>query len=446
MVVPYSINMKTLHLLIIVILATSLVIVSNTVFADIPNNVEIQNIQVQPPTIKVGDTFTVNATLVNTSPNPIFLQHGVCDGPFSVIFDNHVIVNQNQIICPAMAMLQKIEPGEKTTITSPGSALTYRATAAGTANATVTIPYTMRNQTDQNQSEIEKTISKSFLFTITNPTSQTIPVISSPLKQFKSGIAAQDVTCKEGLQLVIKAKDSSPACVQSSTAAKLVTLGWAKSQENTGILVTLGEGQREGPLLVQKIFPDSIQGLDFREYPLATNVGYPITLHIGDSTSNGCTVELTLVKISNGTATFLKKEYQNRPCPICLSENTVIDTPNGPINVKELKVGMTVLTQNSSGHKQTGIILKTGRTLVPQDHIMVHVVLADKRELYVSPNHPTADGRLFGDLLAGDTLDGSKIKSAEQVPYNGTYTYDILPSGQTGFYWADGILVASTLK
>ncbi|MBI3622560.1 hypothetical protein HY212_00580 [Candidatus Pacearchaeota archaeon] len=409
------------------------------------NNVEIQNIQVQPTIIKVGDTFTVNATLVNNSPNTIFLQHGVCDGPFSVVFDNHVTVNQNQIVCPMIAMLQKINPGEKITITSPGSALTYRATTSGTANATVTIPYTI-DQTDQSQSEIAKTISKSFSFTITKSSSQTIPVLSSPLKQFKSGIAAQDVTCKEGLQLVIKAKDNSPACVQSSTAAKLVTLGWAKIQENNGVLVTLTEGQREGPLLVQKIFPDSIQGLDFREYPLATNVGYPITLHIGDSASNGCTVELTLVKISNGTATFLKKEYQNRPCPICLSENTVIDTPSGPINVKELKIGMTVLTQNISGHKQTGMILKTGRTLVPQNHVMVHVVLADKRELYVSQNHPTSDGRLFGELLAGDTLDGSKIKSAEQVPYNGTFTYDILPSGQTGFYWADGILVASTLK
>jgi hypothetical protein len=271
-------------------------------------------------------------------------------------------------------------------------------------------------------------------------------VLMSPLKQFKSGIAAKDVKCEQELELIIRAEDNSPACVQPSTAAKLVTLGWAKSQENTGAVVTLTENQREGPLLVQKIFPDSVQGLDFREYPLATNVGYPITLHIGDSASNGCTVELTLVKISNGTATFLKKEYQNRPCPICLSENTVIDTPNGPIPVKELKIGMTVLTQNSSSHKQTGIILKTGRTLVPLNHIMVHVVLADKRELYVSPNHPTADGRLFGELLVGDTLDGSKIKSADQVPYNGTYTYDILPSGQTGFYWADGILVASTLK
>ena len=135
---------------------------------DNTNNVEIQNIQVQPPTIKVGNTFTVNATLVNNSPNLILLQHGVCDGPFSVVFDNHVTVNQNQIICPMIAMLQKIEPGGKITITSPGSALAYRATAAGTANATVTIPYTMRNQTDPNQPETEKTISKSFLFTISD--------------------------------------------------------------------------------------------------------------------------------------------------------------------------------------------------------------------------------------------------------------------------------------
>ncbi|MDE1727488.1 MAG: hypothetical protein KGH89_09560, partial [Thaumarchaeota archaeon] len=93
-----------------------------------------------------------------------------------------------------------------------------------------------------------------------------------------------------------------------------------------------------------------------------------------------------------------------------------------------------------------GMILKTGRTMAPPGHIMVHVVLADKRELYVSPNHPTADDRLFGELLIGDDLDGSKIKSVEQVIYNGTYTYDVLPSGQTGFYWANGILVASTLK
>ncbi|HEX5358601.1 MAG TPA: hypothetical protein VFW99_01650, partial [Candidatus Nitrosotalea sp.] len=119
---------------------------------------------------------------------------------------------------------------------------------------------------------------------------------------------------------------------------------------------------------------------------------------------------------------------------------------NGQTSVQNLKPGMAVFTQDSLGHKQSGIILKTGRTLSPQDHQMVHVVLYDGRKLDVSQNHPTADGRFFGDLHAGDLLDGSKIKSVELESYNGTYTYDILPDGQTGFYWADGILVGSTLK
>ena len=54
-----------------------------------------------------------------------------------------------------------------------------------------------------------------------------IEPIDSPLKQFKSGIDAKDVVCKEGLQLVIKSKVGSPACVKPSSAAKLALWGWA---------------------------------------------------------------------------------------------------------------------------------------------------------------------------------------------------------------------------
>jgi hypothetical protein len=31
------------------------------------------------------------------------------------------------------------------------------------------------------------------------------------------------------------------------------------------------------------------------------------------------------------------------------------------------------------------------------------------------------------------------------LPYAGTTTYDLRPSGDTGFYWANGILIGSTL-
>lgn len=54
--------------------------------------------------------------------------------------------------------------------------------------------------------------------------SETTP---SPLKQFKSGIATHYIKCEEGLYLIIKAGDSSPACVKIETGKELVKRGWA---------------------------------------------------------------------------------------------------------------------------------------------------------------------------------------------------------------------------
>lgn len=49
----------------------------------------------------------------------------------------------------------------------------------------------------------------------------------SPLVQARSGIAPRDVKCEAGLQLVIKAEDGSPACVNPASISKLVQWGWA---------------------------------------------------------------------------------------------------------------------------------------------------------------------------------------------------------------------------
>ncbi|MDE1843676.1 MAG: hypothetical protein KGH95_08510, partial [Thaumarchaeota archaeon] len=56
---------------------------------------------------------------------------------------------------------------------------------------------------------------------------QNLQVVSSPLQQFKSGITANDIKCNQGLQLVIKAEDGSPACVKADTAIVLVNHRWA---------------------------------------------------------------------------------------------------------------------------------------------------------------------------------------------------------------------------
>ena len=70
--------------------------------------------------------------------------------------------------------------------------------------------------------------------TTIQPTEYTVTLIVnhsnllSPLKQFKSGIAAIDVECKPGLVLAIKNADGSPACLKPATASDLVARGWAK--------------------------------------------------------------------------------------------------------------------------------------------------------------------------------------------------------------------------
>ena len=52
--------------------------------------------------------------------------------------------------------------------------------------------------------------------------------ILSPLKQMRSGIPAEDVECKTGFNLIIKASDGSAACVTPSTASALAERGWSK--------------------------------------------------------------------------------------------------------------------------------------------------------------------------------------------------------------------------
>lgn len=99
---------------------------------------------------------------------------------------------------------------------------------------------------------------------------------------------------------------------------------WEKIVHGSDNLVYLKEGQRDGPLLVQEIYADHIEGLNFLEYPISMDQGSPITMRIGESASNGCTVTLTLVKIEDGAAAFVKKVDENRPCPICWLQTSLL--------------------------------------------------------------------------------------------------------------------------
>ena len=132
-------------------------------------------------------------------------------------------------------------------------------------------------------------------------------------------------------------------------------------------------------------------------------------------------------------------------CPICLAAGSLIDTPNGAVAVENLEVGDSVWTANKAGERVIGTILEIGSVRLPSTHQVIHILLRDGRELWASPGHPTADLRILANLKIGDVLDGAQIMLIERLPYKGVATYDLLPSGDTGFYWANEILMGSTL-
>jgi hypothetical protein len=134
------------------------------------------------------------------------------------------------------------------------------------------------------------------------------------------------------------------------------------------------------------------------------------------------------------------------PLPPCLHIDTLISTPEGNIPITDLKPGMSVFTLDLDGNQVIKPIELVSKVSVPDSHVVRHVILCDGREMFVSGGHPTADGREMSDLNPGDVLDGVRVASVKVVPYKAGYTYDLLPAGDTGFYWTNGILLGSTLS
>ncbi|MFB5631030.1 MAG: dienelactone hydrolase family protein [Nitrosopumilaceae archaeon] len=48
-----------------------------------------------------------------------------------------------------------------------------------------------------------------------------------PLKQIADGVEPSEITCTEGLELVLKKSNGNPACLKPSSVAKLIERGWA---------------------------------------------------------------------------------------------------------------------------------------------------------------------------------------------------------------------------
>jgi hypothetical protein len=127
----------------------------------------------------------------------------------------------------------------------------------------------------------------------------------------------------------------------------------------------------------------------------------------------------------------------------CTSPDTLIATPDGNREIRDLRVGDLVY----SVHEQSIRLVPIKRiNRVPAvNHHVLRVEFESGARFEMSALHPTADGKPLSALGVGDELMGQRILRITRIPYQHSHTYDILPDSDTGTYFADGVLMGSTL-
>lgn len=148
----------------------------------------------------------------------------------------------------------------------------------------------------------------------------------------------------------------------------------------------------------------------------------------------------------HGRIVVRKQELGIATCPICLPGDAAIATPDGDIAVRDVHKGTVVWSTDHRGQRIAVTVLRTRVVPVPKGHLLTRVSLSDGRAVIASPTHPTADGRMLGELLAGDELDGARVVVVRTFASREPATYDLLPASPTGAYWANGVLIGSTLQ
>jgi len=203
-------------------------------------------------------------------------------------------------------------------------------------------------------------------------------------------------------------------------------------------------------------FSDDQKILLYREYKrlwtikhetLGDNVRFEVRVPKDSAKPAGINgVKITGLADSHGAIKNLDSVPEVLTCPLCLAVGTRIDTPPGQIAVEELRPDILAWTLDAHGKRIAMPILEVNSVRAPTGHLMMHLSFSNGRELWVSPGHPTADGHLVNQLVSGGVYDGAVIQSTRLERYSGERTFDLLVAGDTGFYWANGILLASTLR
>jgi hypothetical protein len=131
-----------------------------------------------PSKVAVGQTFSLGGLVFNNSSATITFANGTCaPSPLSVTFNKNAVPETQAAAASCKPQQATLKPGEHSQMVSPNlSAIIYRATAAGTTNATMIFKYGVEIPTIK--SPISDSVSRTYAFGI-QPGSQQPPTTST---------------------------------------------------------------------------------------------------------------------------------------------------------------------------------------------------------------------------------------------------------------------------
>jgi hypothetical protein len=127
--------------------------------------VKVSRVHTIPSKVAVGNTFGLRGIVFNNSTATITFANGTCTAPLSITFNKNVMTVPQPTPASCKAQQVTLKPGEQSPILSPNlSGITYRATAPGMTNATMTFKYGVTTATSK--SPISDIISRVYTFNI----------------------------------------------------------------------------------------------------------------------------------------------------------------------------------------------------------------------------------------------------------------------------------------
>ena len=141
----------------------------NDLVNELVTGVKLENIITVPNEVHVGNTFEVNATVINTLPFNVTIIAGNCNSDFFTSFNNNV----EEIMTPQCmnrVLPTVLEPGDKTTVQErSGTGKQYKAVAEGDANGTAILSYSIEVKPEGSYlttTSLNSQVVKPFSFTI----------------------------------------------------------------------------------------------------------------------------------------------------------------------------------------------------------------------------------------------------------------------------------------